>query len=172
LIDGLGAFTNGMKIAGRAIVRRSLMIPALLAGCSLLYDPGKLPSRTGELSDADVGGVLYDAPSSARDARGDDAAQPTPDAAQPTPDAAQPKPDASQPMPDASQPMPDASQPMPDAGHCGSTGELCCSGMTCDPSNECSGGTCHHCGSRFESCCDPGMTCDGILACVLGICTL
>jgi hypothetical protein len=75
-------------------------------------------------------------------------------------------------MPDASPPMPDASPPMPDAGHCGHTGELCCPGMICDPSNECGGGTCHHCGGSLESCCDPGMTCNGLLVCVAGICTL
>lgn len=166
-----------MKLASWLRVRRSLVITVVLAGCSLLYDPGKLPSTGGDLSDARIGSEPHDAPSSARDAGYDDASQPMRDASQPMRDAPQPMRDAPRPMPDAPQPMPDASQPdasqpMPDAGHCGRTDEVCCPGMVCDPSNECSGGTCHHCGGRLESCCDPGMTCDGVLFCLLGICTL
>jgi hypothetical protein len=44
--------------------------------------------------------------------------------------------------------------------------------MVCEPSNECGGGTCHHCGDSLESCCDPGMTCNGLLVCLAGVCTL
>jgi hypothetical protein len=157
-----------------------LVVAALLAGCSLLYDPGKLPSTDGDLSDAaSVANENHDASSSGDDAHNDSGIQPMPDAPHPMQDAAPPKsdasppmPDASPPRPDASPPMPDASPPMPDAGHCGRTDELCCSGMVCEPSNECSGGTCHHCGGSFESCCDPGMTCNGLLFCVAGVCTL
>ena len=44
-----------MKIAWWLPVRRSLVVTAVLAGCSLLYDPGKLPSTGADLSDASIG---------------------------------------------------------------------------------------------------------------------
>jgi hypothetical protein len=146
-----------MRIARLARVRRLLLVLAVIAGCSILYDPKDVPVRSGDPLDAP-----YDASSRDIDAAVDGAVTHA--------DAPPAAVDAPHSMPDAHQ-MPDA-QPMPDAPICGATGEACCAGMTCDPSNECSGNTCHHCGATLESCCDPGMTCNGVLVCIAGVCTL
>ncbi|HTJ46277.1 MAG TPA: hypothetical protein VL463_29430 [Kofleriaceae bacterium] len=56
---------------------------------------------------------------------------------------------------------------------CGGEGESCCAkhgnDPQCDDGSECTNGKCTACGALFESCCDPGATCNfGI--CVSGGC--
>lgn len=147
---------------------------AMVAACSLLYDPDRLPAGLvnpdGDLGrgitdaaidpDAPVSGdataidaMLVDA--SQRDAAARDAAIDATRVDAASRDAAVDAP-------------PDAP---PDAPACGGTDEPCCAGPNpCEQWNECTGGACRACGALLQSCCDPGASCQfGV--CLAGICT-
>jgi hypothetical protein len=135
---------------------------AMVVGCTLIFDTSRLPD--------DVDAALDDG---ALDAAVIDADPLAPDADPLAPDAMVDAnlPDADPAAPDASVDArpPDATPP--DAS-CGGDGQACCPGNTCNEWHECGGGVCSPCGGVLQSCCDPGMTCQGALACLLGTCSV
>jgi hypothetical protein len=150
---------------------------AMVAACTLLYDPDRLSGL--ETPDADLERGIIDAaidpdgaPSgdggTASDAPRNDAA--LVDAAQRDAAVDAARVDAASRDAAVDAPRPDAAPPdaPPD---CGGTNEQCCAGPNpCEQWNECTGGACRACGGLLESCCDPGASCRlGI--CLLGVCT-
>ena len=149
---------------------------AMVAACTLLYNPDRLGSET---PDADLSrntndaAIDPDAPASSDgmtplDAVRNDAA--LVDAARL--DAAVR--DASVDAPRVDAAIRDAAvdaQPDAPPPQCGGTGEQCCAGSNpCEQWNECTGGACRACGGLLQSCCDPGASCQ-LGVCLLGICT-
>ena len=145
---------------------------AMVAACTLLYNPDRLPGS--ETPDGDLGRGIIDAAIDPDAPVSDDGAAPGDavrtdaalvDAGQR--DAAMR--DASVDAARVDAPQPDASPP--DAPMCGGTDESCCAGPNPgEPWNECTGGACRACGLLLQSCCDPGASCQ-LGVCLLGICT-
>jgi hypothetical protein len=146
---------------------------AMVAACTLLYNPDRLPGS--ETPDGDLGRGIIDAASdrdapvsdaTASDAVRTDAA--IVDATQRDAAARDASLDAARVDAASRDAAVDAP---PDAPDCGGTDESCCAGPNpCEQWNECTGGACRACGGLLQSCCDPGASCQlGI--CLAGICT-
>jgi len=154
----------------------------MVAACSLLYNPDRLPGSANP--DGDLGRGITDAaidPDAAMSSDGAtaidaasndgalvDATQRDAAVRDAAIDAARVDAASSDAAVDAP-PQPDASPP--DAPMCGGTDEPCCAGPNpCEQWNECTGGACRACGGLLQSCCDPGASCQfGV--CLAGICT-
>jgi hypothetical protein len=149
---------------------------AMVAACTLLYNPDRLGSETPDAdlsrntTDAAIDpDALVSSDGATSDAVRNDAA--LVDAAQR--DAAIRDASADAARVDAAIRDAAVDAPQPDAPPppCGGTGEQCCAGSNpCEQWNECTGGACRACGGLLQSCCDPGASCQfGV--CLLGICT-
>jgi hypothetical protein len=155
-----------------------VMASAMVAACSLLYNPDRLSTDSAN-PDGDLGRGIADAaldPDTPMPMPGDDATvidavrndAALIDAAQRDASVDAARVDA---RVDAAVDAPQPDAPQPDAPVCGGTTEPCCAGPNpCQQWNECTGGACRACGGLLQSCCDPGASCQfGI--CLAGICT-